>query len=203
MKTAVIARPDTYGSLNEVELDYAQLLEGLEEQLDGNEWTTHNKEIGHMDLRSVYAKLDGPDLEAVISHIGHVQAFVAQKSRPFPGCLVIVSVVAMKDGSFNEQYIKLLEDMAQKNVKDLESSKLVVIQNFTMDDFAGIEADIARKTTFDISSTQISESIPNLFVRIYRENLMIEFYISNYAMKDETIIKITELIFSRYEQMCK
>lgn len=199
VKTAMIAKPDTYNPEKQTELNYQALVEGLEHNLDGEGWQTQNMEVGQMGLRAVYAKIDEQNREAIIDQIEHVQIFIAQNTDP--PCTVNVSAIIVKDGSFAKKYMALLEDMVRKNVKEIESSTILQIKNFSIADFTGMKADIARKISFDLAQGDDSPSVPNVFIRICRGNLMLEFYTSNYTMDDALIIKIAELVFSRYEQM--
>lgn len=199
VKTAMIAEPDTYNPVKQAELNYSSLVEGLEQQLVGEGWQTQNMEVGQMGLRSVYAKIDEQNREAIIAQIKHVQIFIAQNTDP--PCLVNISAIVLKDGNFTKKYLALLEDLVQKNVKELESSAIMQIKDFSISDFTGIEADIAHKISFNLAQGDDSPSIPNVFFRICRGNLLLEFYTNNYTMDDALIIKIAELVFSRYESM--
>jgi hypothetical protein len=200
-RTAMIAKPETYNPEKQTGVNYRTLVEGLEKELDGTGWQTQNMEVGQMGLRTVYAKIDEPNREAIIAQIEHVQAFIAQNTDP--PCIVNVSAIVVKDGNFTKRYMALLEDMIQKNVKEIESSAILQINDFSIVNFTGIKADIAHKISFDLAQGDGSPSVPNRFIRICRSNLLLEFFTNNYTMDDALIIKIAELVFSRYEQMSK
>jgi hypothetical protein len=201
LKTAMIAKPDTYNPEKQTELNYQSLLAGLDQELEGEGWQTQNMELGQMSLHAVYAKIDEQNREAIIAQIENVQTFIAQKADP--PCMVNVSAIVLKDGNFTKKYLALLEDLAQKNVKELESSAIIKINDFFVGDFTAMEADNARKISFGLSQNDESESVQNLFIRISRGSLLLEFYTSNYGVEDAAIIKIAELVFSRYEQISK
>ncbi len=201
LKTAMIAKPGTYNPEKQTELNYQSLLEGLDQELDGEGWQAQTMEVGQMGLRTVYAKIDEQNREAIIDQIVHVQTFIAQNADP--PCMVNVSAIVLKDGNFTKKYLALLEDLVQKNVKELESSAIIKINDFFIGDFTGMEADNARKISFGLSQNDGSESVQNLFIRISRGSLLLEFYTSNYVAEDAAIIKIAELVFSRYEQISK
>jgi hypothetical protein len=199
VKTAMIAHPETYSPVKQTQLNYAALLDGLEQELAGEDWKVKNIELGQMAMRSIYAKIPETDREEIISNIEHVQVFLAQNTDP--PCIVSVSAIVLKNGDISKKYIALLEELARKNVDALKSSPTMQIDDFSIEDLTGIQADIARRVTFSILSKGKEEGQPQLFIRIGRGKLILEFFVSNFKMEDSLIIKIAEKVFERYQDI--
>jgi hypothetical protein len=199
LKTAMISRPETYNPLKEAKLNYQVLLDGLETDLGGNDWVVQNLELGEMMLRSAYAKMDDQVREEIISQIEHVQSFIARKTDP--QCMLNLSVFIIKDKNFCEQYLTTLEKQAEQNIKELESSPTMGIKDFLICDLNGIRADWARKNSFIVFQKDTNMEFNQILVRICRESVILEFFISNFELDDSVIVKLAEKVFARYKTM--
>src|SRR3972149_252314 len=89
--------------------------------------------------------------------------------------------------------------MAERNVKALEKSPSVVIKDFALSNFSGIEATAARRIYFILAMKNENSEGSHEFIRIGRGNVILEFWFFNAALPDEKIIDIAEIVFTRYE----
>lgn len=197
VKTAMISRPDTYSPVKQGDIDYKSLLDGLEQDLGGNDWQVQNFELGEMMIRSAYAKMDERVREEIISQIEHIQSFIAQKADP--PCIVNLSVFIIKDGDFSKKYLTALEELAQLSVKEIESSPSMGVKDFFLSDFTGIKADLARKGMFTVFMKNKTGEAKQTLFRICRDNVILEVLISNLELDDAVVVKLAEKVFARYE----
>ncbi|HYH04264.1 MAG TPA: hypothetical protein VEC37_14325, partial [Bacillota bacterium] len=181
--------------------NYAQLFNGLEKSLDGEGWQTQNLTLGRMALKSAYALMDEEAQEQILAQVQHAQCFIAHKTET--GSLVSVSSLVIKDPQFASTYLKLLEAMVRKNIKALESSPSIQIQDFTISDFAAYPTDQTQKIVMTVVDKNSSSSARQVFVRIFKDKLMLEILISNYEMDDVTIAELAREVFERYQKLIK
>lgn len=199
VKTSMIAKPETYSPLREKKPDYAKILEGLEKDFGDRKWTVTNMEIGEIMMRSAYAALEEKEREEIISKVVHVQALIANCSDPV--CMGNISLFVLKDPAFGPKMMKMIEEMARKNVEKMKESPTLIVKDFVSEDFPGIKADAARKMS--LSVTVLLESKKNVFVRICRGKVMLEIWGNGLDLEDEKIVEIAKKVFKRYREAIK
>ncbi|HEX2953938.1 MAG TPA: hypothetical protein VHR47_08140 [Bacillota bacterium] len=201
LKTSMIALPVTYSAKPQAELNYAKLFDGLENKLDGEGWEVRNIGLGHMVVKSVYAQMEEADQSQILAQVQHVQSFVAQNDTL--ESTFNISVVTMKDAKFAPTYLQLLEKMVKKNVEMLRSSPSMQIKIFAITNFEPFPNDPSHKVLLHVFSGDGSDSSKQIFVRVFKDNLMLEFYLCNFDMNDPQITEIIEEILGRYQKLLK
>lgn len=199
IKTSMIARPDTYSPTRQMAMDYPKLFEGFEKQLGKRNWHVQNVEIGQMALRSSYAKMDKDLREEIVSQVEHVQAFLAQSADP-PGLAVFTAII-LKDAGIVRKYLTALEDYVRANVKEMESSSIMHISDFSVEDFHCPRADMAHKIAFTVSGKDAKEGVRQVFFRICRGSVILETLDSGVGLSDDDIVKIAKMFFARYDRL--
>ncbi len=197
-ETSMIANPAGYSPLRGRKLDYAKMLEGLEQDFGAGDWTVQNIELGQMMLRSAYALLEESRAEEIISQVERAQTLIAITAEPF--MLGNVSIVVLKKREYGPKLIAAVEEAARKNVEKMKSGSFVGVSDLVMEDFAGIKADVARKLSMNILAPG-DIRVKQVVVRVCRGRVMVEILDANIGLTDEKIIGIAEKVFQRHEAL--
>ncbi len=198
-KTLMILKPETYDNKPAGEPDYAILFQNLANEFDSQVWQVQNRALGQMEARAVYSQIEPTDREKILNQIVHIQTYAAQNIEA--QSIVNISAIVIQDSQFISTYIKLLENLVQKNVKLMKSSPTIKIKDFEISGFSALQADSAHKITFILTGKNISAK--QTFVRICKGNLMLEVYLNNYPMNDTKIAQIADDIFKRFQKLSK
>jgi hypothetical protein len=201
VKTSMISKPETYAAdFAGPKIDYAKLLEGLEDEFGDEEWAVQNLEIGDIMLRSVYANMDKEERDRIMGNIVHVQGLIAQLTDG--RTMGNVSIFVLKDGEMAQKMMTALEKMARDNIGRLKGSTMFKITDVAATDIEGVEARVARKFSFTISPTT-GEGFKQAISRIFRGNVMVEIWESNLELDGKEIVGLAEKVFKRFAEAMK
>jgi hypothetical protein len=200
-ETSMITKPETYSPVHTMKLDYAKILQGLEEiewlssYFRRRKFSICNCEVTTFRLRSTYANLDSEKREELISKIEHIQTFEATKK----GLAGSFSLILLKDYRYGHKYISTVEKMATKNIERMKKGTMYKIADLSLADFPGIKADIARRLSFSLKSSSGGKQ-RHMAVRICRGEVMVEISSMNIPLHDDQIIEMAQKIFQGYRK---
>lgn len=189
--TSMIIHPETYSVDAAVKTDYESALNGCDKLFGIKNSDVKNTSIGEIALRSVYYNMEPKTRDEILSDLEHVQAYVATNGNSVAN----VSLYIMKNTSTSPRFISALEDMARLNIKKLQKSTVVKIDEFIIADFKEVKAKAASKVSFIQKS---DGSVYNYsIIRIARGRIMMEICTINLIITDKKAAIIAESIFNK------
>ncbi len=196
--TSMIANPQTYSpTAAAAKVDYAKLLEGLENDFGERKWTVQNLEVGHMMLQAVYAGMDAGKRKKFLSNIERVQSLVAQV--PGEAVMANVSIFKLKDAGLASDMKDALVELVKANVKKIKGSAMVELKDFRVGSFDKVKADVTSKISFNLKPPGVKE-IHQAFYRVFRGDVMVEIFDSDIGLSDEKIAALVEKVFKSYSK---
>jgi hypothetical protein len=199
--TSMIANPQTYSpTAAAAKVNYARLLEGLEDDFGERNWNVQNLEVGHMMLQAVYAGMDAQKRKKFISNVEHVQSLIAQVYGE--AVMANISIFKLKDAALTAEMKDALVELVKANVKKIEGSAMVKLKDFRVGPFDGVKADVTSKICFTVKPPG-EKGIRQAFYRVFRGDVMVEIFDSDIGLSDEKIAALVEKVFKRYNKALK
>jgi hypothetical protein len=196
----MIGKPETYAATRAEDVDFARILDGLEERFGDRNWTVENQRVGTMLLRMFYANLEPEQRDEVIAHIARVQSLSAQAMRLLTPLMGKVTLFVFKDEAYPAKFVSVLEAMARKNIENIqEGGSVFAVGDVVIGEFQGIEADVSRKVSFTLTPHG-GKGSPQLIVRIARGALLVEIFTANVPLGPDAIAQLAEEVFRRHRQ---
>lgn len=192
--TTMISAPAMYGTELAIDINLSKVLSGLESFYGKGDWRISESTYTSIELRSLYSMLDSDVRDDIASSVQ--QSFVRSASRWGTGESGIISVMLLTNDSFGSRFIKASEDMLRQQSELMIDAEHNHASNFSIEEFKGVTADVARLVSFDIQHGD-GKSIPNRSLRVLRGKALIEITDDRIYLEDETFISIIEEIFKR------
>lgn len=196
--TTMISAPSTYGTELAVEINLAEILDGIETFYgkDRANWNINELSYTSIELRTLYSMLNSDVRNDIASSVQ--QTFVRTTSQWGKGGSVTITVMLLTNDSFGPRFIKANEDMLQQQSYYMIDAEYNRTSNFSIVEFEGIKADIARLLSFDVQHGNDASTL-NVSLRVLRGNVLIEISDDRINLSDEALISITREIFKRIE----
>ncbi len=191
--TTMISRPERYSPQPLAELDYAALLKGIGEELAGDGvWRFTEARIGQQALSGVYANMREEDRKIVIQHMIAAQAVIAQGN----GKMASVTLLDFEKPAVALQMLAAVEVMAQENIKKLQTSNTLKIEEFKLAEFPTDGNDGGHKLSF-YTSSNLQPRMLQTFVRVVRGRYVIEFHDYEANLSNEKFRAIANKLLDR------
>jgi len=127
------------------------------------------------------------------------QTYVRTTSQYGKSGSVTISVMMLTNDSFGPRFIKANEDMLQQQSYYMIDAEYNRTSNFSIVEFEGIKADIARLLSFDVQHSNGASTL-NVSLRVLRGNVLIEISDDRINLDDKALTSIVEEIFKRIEK---
>lgn len=197
--TTMISAPSTYGTELAVDINLSEILDGIETFYGKGRanWVINEMAYTSIELRSLYSMLDSDVRNDIASSVQ--QTYVRTTSQYGKSGSVTISVMMLMNDSFGPRFIKANEDMLQQQSYYLINAEYNRTSNFSIVEFEGIKADIARLLSFDVQHGNGASTL-NVSLRVLRGNVLIEISDDHINLDDKALTSIVEEIFKRIEK---
>ena len=194
--TSMLFNPETYTEAESKKIEYSQILEGLERFFGDQEWIVENIDVPKLHLHSVFRLLKFGNADEIISKICHMQTLSIWRKRV---CYGTISLIRVKNENYSSMLLSILERITNDNLERMKQTANYYINNLSVENLKGINADVFRKLSF-IAALKNGKEQKVATVLISRGDIILEINDQTGAPKDDRFIKISEEIFRRLNE---
>lgn len=190
--TTMILQPERYSPDTTPEINYAEVMKGVELLFGDVLWNATHARIGQLALSGVYASMNAEDRDVIVRNLVAAHAVIARREEK----LISVSVMDFQTPEIALRMLEAVKVMAKDNVEKLKNSPSVKIDGFLVEDFPSEGNDAGHKIQFTVTP-QGSAAVPQTFVRIIRDRYVIEFHDSSVGLPEEKFHEIANHLLAR------
>jgi hypothetical protein len=187
--SSMISRPETYSPLPPKRPDLSRAFAKIEEGLSAKRWTVHQRDLGDIHLRSLYADRGATELDTLTDHVAAARTLEAALPRQGR---VEITLFALKDAKGAAKFLDWLHAPVAQSAKAMSRNPAFRVKEFTEGKYADAPSDASRACTLVLTNEAGREVLDQRQTLVARGHLVLQVLAERHSLSKAELAKIVE-----------